>query len=89
MSDADTTGTGPGVGRAWPTFLALAVVWAMSLTGQVWVFSVLFAGWAVLDLVKGESFFIQRVTRRDQPAAFWAVVLSWSALAVLWLVYPS
>jgi len=89
VRDTSTTGTSSRAGRAWPTFLALAVVWAMSLTGQVWVFSLLFAGWAVLDLVKGESFFIQRITRRDQPTAFWAVVLSWLGLAVLWLVYPS
>ena len=85
----DTSRTEPASPvRTRPTLIALAIIWALSLTGQVWVFAVLFIGWAILDLVTGESFFIQHVTRRDTPVTFWAVVLSWFALGVLWLVYP-
>jgi hypothetical protein len=89
VRNTSTTETGAGVGRTWPTFLALVVVWALSLAGQIWAFSLLFVGWAMIDVVTGESFFIQRITRSDQPGAFWAVVISWLALAALWLVYPS
>ncbi|MGI9644426.1 MAG: hypothetical protein ACR2O6_03860 [Ilumatobacteraceae bacterium] len=72
--------------RTWPTVLALMVIWAAALTGQIWVFALLFLGWAVSDVVTGESFLVQRLERRRNPVAFWAVVVTWAALAILWLL---
>jgi len=87
MTDSTTT---PRVGiRPWPTLLGLAVIWVLTLSGHTWIFAVLFLGWALFDLVTGESHFIQRVTRGHNPITFWAVVTTWIAIAVLWLIYPS
>ena len=74
--------------RTWPTWVALAALWIMTFANQYWVYALLFLAWAVYDLAVGESSFIQRVTRRDQPLTYWLVVSTWVLLAVLWLAYP-
>lgn len=75
--------------RLWPTWLALVVLWALTLTNQVWVYALLFIGWAIYDITTGESNFIQRTTRQDNPVTFWVIVSTWVALSILWIVYPS
>lgn len=74
--------------RLWPTWTAVAAVWAFSLSNQIWLFALLFLAWAAFDIVTGESSFVQRVTRRDQPGTYWLVVSTWVVLSVLWLAYP-
>ena len=81
------SGGSPGRVRPAPTLLALAVLWALALVGQTWVFALLFLGWAVSDVLAGESWMLQRVTRRHNPATFWAIVVTWVAMAILWLIY--
>ncbi|MEO1058970.1 MAG: hypothetical protein AAFY28_18840 [Actinomycetota bacterium] len=70
----------------WPVGIALTLLWVAALSGQVWVFAVLFVGWALFDVAAGESHFIRRVARAEHPILFWAIVVSWIALSVLWLV---
>ena len=72
----------------WPTWAALAALWILAFTGQNWVYALLFLAWAGYDLVSGESNFIQRLTRREQPVSYWLVVLTWILLSLLWLLYP-
>ena len=75
--------------RPWLTWVALATIWCAALLDQVWIFSLLLIAWVIFDLRTGESLFIQRITRREQPVTYWIILLSWIAFAVLWLVYPS
>ncbi len=86
---AATTRPSPTGVRTWPTIVALVVIWAMAMTGQVWIFALLFLGWAASDVVSGDSVLVQRVERRRNPVTFWAVVATWVALAILWLLSPS
>lgn len=73
----------------WPTWVALVALWTFTLLGQVWILAALFLAWAVHDVVTGESSFVQRVTRREQPLTYWLVVFTWFALSILWIVYPT
>ena len=73
---------------AWPTWIALAGLWFLTFADQYWVYALLFLAWAGYDLATGESHFIQRITRRDQPVTYWLVVLTWVLLSALWLAYP-
>ena len=75
--------------RQWPTWVALVALWIFTLAGQFWLFPVLFLAWAAYDLVTGQSSFVQRVTRREQPVTYWLVVSTWIALSILWIVYPT
>ena len=72
----------------WPTWVAVAALWFFALAGQVWILAALFLAWAVYDLVTGESGFVQRITRREQPVTYWLVVSTWIALSILWIAYP-
>lgn len=67
----------------------MVALWAFALSEQIWLFALLFLAWAAFDIATGESSFVQRVTRRDQPGTFWLVVTSWVLLSVLWLAFPS
>ena len=74
--------------RTLPTWIALAALWILTFAGQYWVYALLFLAWGAYDLATGESSFIQRVTRRDQPITYWLVVSTWILLSALWLAYP-
>lgn len=77
----------PARADRWPVVVGLVLLWLAVLADQVWVFGVLFIGWAVLDIRSGESHFVRRVTRRRQPLLFWAVIASWIAMSLLWILY--
>ena len=71
------------------TLVALVAVWATVLIESLlWIWGALFAGWALIGIVTGETFLLFTITRRDQPALFWLVSLSWLAIGVLWLIFP-
>ena len=72
-----------------PTWVALGALWIFTLAGHVWILAALFLAWAAYDIVTGESSFVQRVTRREQPLTYWLVVSTWVALSILWIVYPT
>lgn len=73
----------------WPTWVALVALWIFTLAGQVWILAALFLAWAAYDLVTGQSSFVQRVARREQPVTYWLVVSTWVALSILWIIYPT
>ena len=52
------------------------------------MFSLLLLAWALHDIRTGESLFIQRITRRDQPVTFWLIVATWISFGVLGFLYP-
>ncbi len=70
-----------------PTWIALLIVWSAVLLNQTWIFGVLFLAWATWDIVTGESSFVQTVSRKAHPVAFWVVVLTWIALACLSIAF--
>ncbi len=73
--------------RPWPTWAALAAIWCAAVLDQLWVFSLLLVAWALYDIRTGENFFVQRITRRHQPATYWIIVSTWILFAVLGIVY--
>ena len=70
-----------------PTWIALLVVWLAVLVNQPWIFGLLFLAWAIYDIATGESSFVQTVTRKAHPVAFWLVVVTWLAFACLYIGY--
>ncbi|MEM9132444.1 MAG: hypothetical protein AAF962_11290 [Actinomycetota bacterium] len=82
------TSTRPAV-RTWPTIAVLVGLWVATLLGHLWVFGVLLIIGAAWDIRAGESHVLQRISRRQTPRVFWAVVLSWIAFGLLWLLYPT
>ena len=84
-----TTPATPRDPRTWPTLVVLAATWAVTAIGQIWIFGLLFLAWAAYDIAMGESYFLQRIKRNDNPLVFWAIELSWIGFGLLWILYPS
>ena len=71
----------------WRSILALAAVYAALLTDQNWVWGVIFLIWVVPSLRSGETFFVETVRRSENPATFWAIILSWIGLSAMLFLY--
>ncbi|MGI9607047.1 MAG: hypothetical protein ACR2P0_12995 [Acidimicrobiales bacterium] len=72
------------------TLLGLAGVWATVLIESLlWVWGFLFTVWAILGIASGETFLLTRLHRDHQPILFWLVSLTWLAIGILWVIYPS
>ncbi|MGI9622038.1 MAG: hypothetical protein ACR2PK_04305 [Acidimicrobiales bacterium] len=72
------------------TLVGLAGVWATVLIESLlWVWGFLFTVWAIVAIVSGETFLLTRLHRDDQPILFWLVSLTWLAIGILWVIYPS
>ena len=82
----NTTAATKPTSRPWPTLVALAVMWLATLANQIWVFGVLLLAWAFWDIATGESHFLQRVGRRQNPVTFWAIQFSWIGFGLLWIL---
>ena len=82
----DASGPSPSTFK-WKALLGLIVLWIATLTGAVWVWAALFIWWAILDMWYGETHFLERVTRNDDPVMFWLIVLSWIGLSIAWLIW--
>ena len=50
-------------------------------------FRCLLVAWALYDIRTGESLFIQRITRREQPVTYWLIVATWISFGVLGFLY--
>lgn len=72
---------------AWPTIIGLVILWIAVLANQVWIFAILFVGWAVFDIVTGESHFVQQIKRSERPTLFWSITSSWTVMSILWVIY--
>ena len=72
------------------TVLALVAIWASVLIESLlWVWGLIFTAWALFGIRSGETFLVTRLRRDVEPLLFWPVSLSWLAIGVLWLLFPS
>jgi len=42
-----------------------------------WMWGVLFWYWAIPSLLSGETYFMERVGRKEDPILFWVTIVSW------------
>ena len=85
--DEAPTASTPSSAIKWKALLGLVIVWVATLTGQVWVWAMLFVWWAVVDMFYGETHFFERVERATNPLTYWTIVASWIGLSVAWVVW--
>ncbi|MEM7377282.1 MAG: VOC family protein [Pseudomonadota bacterium] len=72
----------------WRAIAGLSVVAAAVLLEANWLWGVLFLLWVVPDLKSGVTHFLERVDRREHPALFWTITLTWLGLSAYLLVEP-
>lgn len=69
----------------WRTILGLILVYVATLFNLDWVWGILFLIWVVPDLFSGVTFFIEPISKQDNPFLYWIIVLSWLLMSAYML----
>ena len=72
----------------WRCLMGLVLVYCAILMNLNWIWGVLFLVWVVPDIRRGTTFFLEPVTRRENPVIYWAIMLTWIGLSA-YLLYES
>ena len=67
----------------WRTILGLILVWVATILNWQWIWGVLFLIWIIPDFFTGVTYFIEPITKKDNPFLYWLILISWVALSVL------
>lgn len=70
----------------WKTILALGIIWWAVLSETNWVWGLLFLLWVLPDLRSGQTYFVESVSRTQNPILFWVIMISWLTLSGLLLI---
>lgn len=86
--DAITTLEQPRSDRdiKWRSLLGLIVVYLAIFLEADWLWGALFLLWVIPDLKSGTTHFIEAISRSQNPAMYWAVVLTWIGLSAYLLI---
>ena len=72
----------------WKTLIALCILpFAFKFDFVNFYFAALFLIWSLQGIKKKYAFFLDDISKKDDPILFWGVTLLWLALSVLSLVY--
>ena len=67
----------------WRTILGLILVWVATILNWQWIWSILFLIWIIPDFFTGVTYFIEPITKKDNPFLYWLIMISWVALSTL------
>ncbi|MEM9207353.1 MAG: VOC family protein [Pseudomonadota bacterium] len=69
----------------WKTIGALIALFAAMGLGQYWVWGLVFLMWTWPSLKSGEIFFVETISRGENPILYWLIFLSWVSMS-LWVI---
>lgn len=75
----------------WRTIGGLILVYAATLFNLQWAWGIMFLIWVVPDLFTGVTYFMEPISKQENPILYWVIVLSWILMSVLMigsLVWP-
>lgn len=70
----------------WRSLVGLVVVYFAIIFEADWLWGALFLIWVIPDLKSGTTYFMERITRRDNPILYWAIMITWLVLSVYILI---
>ena len=70
----------------WRTIVGVALLYLAFFLNWNWVWSLMIFYWMLPGLFTGTSYFVEAVSRKENPVVFWAMTLSWLAVAVYLLI---
>ena len=66
--------------------MGLALIYSAVALDWQWIWGVLGLYWMIPDVLTGVTYFIEPISRRDHPALYWLMMLTWLALSVAMLI---
>lgn len=67
----------------WKTIIGLLIVYIATIFDWAWMWGVLFWYWAIPSILNGETYFMERIGRKEDPILYWVVVASWVVIGGL------
>lgn len=66
----------------WRSILGLILVWVAVWFNLQWVWGVLFLFWIVPDFFTGVTYFIEPVSKYENPILYWMIMISWLLMSI-------
>ena len=66
----------------WRSILGLVFMYIAMWFNLQWAWGILFLLWVIPDLITGESYFMELITKKDNPILYWIIVGSWLLLSI-------
>lgn len=64
------------------TAIALIALWLAALMNWHWVWGLALLAWVYPDIRSGNTFLVESLSRKDNPFWYWAVIVTWIAMAL-------
>ena len=61
----------------WRTITALILMYVAILMNWEWAWGILFLFWVIPDLFTGITYFIEPISRKENPKTYWVIIISW------------
>lgn len=66
----------------WRPLLGLGLIFCAILFNWNWIWSLLFLLWVIPDIVSGVTYFLEPIYKLENPALYWAVIITWLTLSI-------
>ena len=70
----------------WKSLIGVALLWAAVILGIEWVWGLVFLMWLIPDLMSGDTYFLEYISRKENPISYWLIMGSWLIFSVWILV---
>ncbi|MEM6800407.1 MAG: hypothetical protein AAF696_03330 [Bacteroidota bacterium] len=68
--------------------IGLVLLYTAILMDMNWIWGILFLLWLVPDLFSGITYFLEPVSKSEQPLLYWTIMFSWFWMAIYMLLIP-
>lgn len=72
----------------WRSIIGLVLVYIAVFFNWYWLWGVLFLYWIIPDFFTGVTYFMEPISRQENPILYWAILLTWLALSLYLLATP-
>mgnify|MGYP000319827450 CR=1 FL=1 len=66
----------------WRTIIALVLMYLALIMNWEWMWGVLFLIWVIPDIYGEVTYFIEPITKKENPIEYWVIVITWIFLAL-------
>ncbi len=66
----------------WRTVVGLLLLYVAVALNWQWIWGVFSLYWIVPDFFTGVTYFIEPIARRENPALYWLILITWVAFSV-------
>ncbi|WP_339756615.1 hypothetical protein [uncultured Winogradskyella sp.] len=66
----------------WRTITALVLMYIAMFMNWEWAWGILFLFWVIPDLFSGVTYFIEPISKKENTALYWVIIISWILMAL-------